>query len=203
MFDWLQNAISSIRGSFAERAEAQRIETERRAAQEAEEIVKAQRSNGNESGKQRNSKIGSPRSKAAMRLGALSEVAAQETARQREIEGREEALRRWVNPFRVGERFENRKGAFTVISLSDDQLRLRWDTGEGDYRIQSHLKHASFAICSVRRSCPPQCIRIQEIVLYALGAGLTFIPTMQNNIEGKPYGSTCIRHERDERARHQ
>ena len=33
-------------------------------------------------------------------------------------------------PFQVGERYENRKGLFTVLSIEGDRLAIRWDTGE-------------------------------------------------------------------------
>ena len=33
-------------------------------------------------------------------------------------------------PFRAGERYENRRGLFEVISIDGDSMRLRWDTGE-------------------------------------------------------------------------
>ncbi|MEY2484201.1 MAG: hypothetical protein QOK24_2729 [Verrucomicrobiota bacterium] len=32
-------------------------------------------------------------------------------------------------PFRTGERYENRRGLFEVISIDGDSMRLRWDTG--------------------------------------------------------------------------
>src|SRR5947208_6434156 len=34
------------------------------------------------------------------------------------------------NPFRLGGRYQNRKGFFTVISFSGDQMQIRWDSGE-------------------------------------------------------------------------
>ena len=34
------------------------------------------------------------------------------------------------NPFRLGGRYKNRKGYFTVISFAGDEMRIRWDTGE-------------------------------------------------------------------------
>lgn len=35
-----------------------------------------------------------------------------------------------LHPFRPGERYENRKGLFEVISIEGDAMRIRWDTGE-------------------------------------------------------------------------
>lgn len=32
--------------------------------------------------------------------------------------------------FRIGERYENRRGVFEVVSLDEDSMRIRWDTGE-------------------------------------------------------------------------
>jgi len=34
------------------------------------------------------------------------------------------------NPFRLGNRYKNRKGFFTVVSLAGDMMRIRWDSGE-------------------------------------------------------------------------
>lgn len=34
------------------------------------------------------------------------------------------------NPFRLGGRYKNRKGFFTVIELAGTEMRIRWDTGE-------------------------------------------------------------------------
>ncbi len=34
------------------------------------------------------------------------------------------------SPFHVGERYENRKGLFSVLSIDGDHLAIRWDTGE-------------------------------------------------------------------------
>lgn len=34
------------------------------------------------------------------------------------------------HPFRVGERYENRKGLFEVLSIDRDIMTIRWDTGE-------------------------------------------------------------------------
>jgi len=34
------------------------------------------------------------------------------------------------HPFRTGERYENRRGLFEVVSINGDSLQIRWDTGE-------------------------------------------------------------------------
>ena len=34
------------------------------------------------------------------------------------------------NPFRLGSRYQNRKGYFTVMSFAGDTMRIRWDNGE-------------------------------------------------------------------------
>lgn len=34
------------------------------------------------------------------------------------------------HPFRAGERYENRRGLFEVVSINGDSLQIRWDTGE-------------------------------------------------------------------------
>jgi len=36
----------------------------------------------------------------------------------------------WDNPFKVGGRYANRKGSFTVLGFSGKQMRIRWDSGE-------------------------------------------------------------------------
>ena len=58
------------------------------------------------------------------------ERAEREAARQRAIEERAAEQRRLANPFQLQGRYKNRKGYFTVIALSADKLRIRWDTGE-------------------------------------------------------------------------
>ena len=35
-----------------------------------------------------------------------------------------------IHPFRTGERYENRRGLFEVVSINGDSLHIRWDTGE-------------------------------------------------------------------------
>jgi hypothetical protein len=35
-----------------------------------------------------------------------------------------------VDPFQPGERYENRRGLFEVISVDENSMRIRWDTGE-------------------------------------------------------------------------
>jgi hypothetical protein len=34
------------------------------------------------------------------------------------------------HPFRTGERYENRRGLFEVVSINGDSVQIRWDTGE-------------------------------------------------------------------------
>ena len=195
MLGWLRNAVSSIR----ERREARRLEAERRVAQYAAEQLKGQEERQRKAKDFRNWLDSLEHRNEAWRIErvAAQEIARKdaEIARQREIEEKAEDLRRWYNPFRVGERFENRKGTFTVISLSDDRIHIRWDTGEEltdsvasqarifrNMRREQHKTQAQYA--SSREAI--KCARCGAYVYFD---NATYY-------DGKPYGSTCIKYVR-------
>lgn len=54
----------------------------------------------------------------------------QEAAYQRAIKEEAAHQRRIGNPFVLGGRYENQKGFYTVIALSGDKLRIRWEETE-------------------------------------------------------------------------
>jgi hypothetical protein len=58
------------------------------------------------------------------------ERAERAAAQQRAIEEEAAEKRRIANPFQLGGRYENRKGPFTVIALSEDKITIKWDSDE-------------------------------------------------------------------------
>jgi hypothetical protein len=58
------------------------------------------------------------------------ERARREAELQQAIAEEEAYQRRIGNPFLVGGRYQNRKGFYTVLAISGDELRIRWDSGQ-------------------------------------------------------------------------
>lgn len=125
------------------------------------------------------------------------ERADEKAARQRAIEEEAAELRRIANPFQLGERYENRKGPYTVIGLSGDKIRIRWDSGE---EITDTIESQARILRNMERDdvyCEegdPPVGRYRDLIAYCSYCGRPL--TTPHYYNGEPYGSTCIRHVR-------
>lgn len=199
MLGRLYKAIISIPERFAEWREARRLTAERLAQQEVEERQKAQHEQWVlQKLRERElqdwlASLPSPnRASHAERLAegerAAEEFARKEaeTARKQEIE----ELRHWFNPFKVGERYENCKGTFTVIALSQGKMRIRWDTGE---EITDTVDSQARIFRNIQRELRGEHAFSSRDLRICARCGAYIYEDNANYFDGKVYGSTCIK----------
>ena len=144
----------------------------------------------------------------AQQTRLAQERANREAARQRAIEERVAEQRRLANPFQLGGRYENRKGFFTVISLSDDQIRIRWDTGEeitdtiaSQARILHNMQRGEVYLdsepqghCTDSENIPTSRASWPDEPTNCAWCG-RYVQRPEY-YKGLPYGPVCIRHAR-------
>ncbi len=132
-----------------------------------------------------------------------------EAARQRASEEEAAHQRRMGNPFEVGGRYENRKGPFTVIELTDNEVRIRWDSGEeivatieSQQRILRNMRRgdiycdADSPITYPAADSGSPVARYRPTVEYCSYCGREL--TSPKYYHGLPYGATCIKYARRE-----
>lgn len=220
MIKLIRKACSFVRERYAERRarqEAKRRAEEQRAEQQrVEDLAEAERRNAERRAARRAEAAELHKALELARQARLAEErAARKAAHRQAIEEeaaemrrwqdrwQEEAaeMRRWLNPFQVGGKYENRKGSFTVLALSGDEMRFRWDTGEevtdsvaSQARIFRNMTREQ-AVTHAAYESARDCVKCARCGAYIYSDNAQYI-------EGKPYGSTCIRHEIYERGRH-
>ena len=207
MISWIRKLIYDLYGKAVEEREAKRIAEEYAAAERADqerkvEILARQLRIEEKIAEEKRATLRREVWERDRQARLASEQSAREAERQRAIEEEAMAMQQWINPFQVGEKYENRKGTFTVVTLSGGEMRLRWETGEETIdtvesqarifrniqrEITSELKIADLSFVHPRDWT--RCARCGAIIY-------------SDNAEfygGKYYGSTCIAYVKENR----
>jgi hypothetical protein len=202
MISLLRKVIYALYGKGAEQRRARRAAEELGAQKKAAEMRKAEEAFRHAQWVARHYE------ERAAKEAAAKQREADELARQarlkakllQEAEEREAEERRIANPFELGGRYENRKGPFTVIELSGDTMRIRWDNGEeitdtvaSQARICSSMAYER-AVTDSPAVSSRDCLRCAR-------CGAPIYVDKATYLDGKPYGPICIQHEIHERAR--
>jgi len=107
------------------------------------------------------------------------------------------------NPFQLGERYQNRKGFFTVMAFFGDKMLIRWDTGEeavdtisSQARILQNLEREQASLQIGQPSAINEPNRISSYdISYAESVCCARCGHYTNHpeyYEGKPYGPDCV-----------
>ena len=196
MITWVRKVIYNVYGKGAERRRAERFAAERAVEERAAEQRKVEE-------QARQTRLLEKRAaeeRAVERRQELerfqqkweaAEMAAWEAERQRVIKEEAAELRRWLNPFELGKKYENHKGIFTVVELSGNKMRIRWDSGEeitdtveSQARILHNMNRKQALLASFTDMV--QCTRCRAWIY----------EDQAQYFNDMPYGYTCIQYVR-------